>query len=366
MKHLELETIRLHNKMKTLGEMLVSLEQYREMAAQGLTKQSAAIVAQDVLRITRHIDGKDTVALEQYADLKNAMSQALGMEDASTIGSRITSAIATFKEWLIKMYRMIKEQVGALLTSFSKLRAKVDALQGSVKSVPDTQTEVHIPAKLANQVSISGELGDGNFGILRELANFGAVEYPDAINDFYLELASVVKNFDPSQDASGMVSAIQEALTPLNFSNTDSKTYPGNVMVVHDDSGYNYSIAEVEARVIEEDVVRKARSSAELSAALNEIVKIIDIAEKLEEVSTRIETSVNKVVEATDALEAKTKSGEEEQQKNASAMISTVLTTTSKVDGNSAGIIRYLGRVLSAHLAIIEHEVKTATNSQRA
>jgi hypothetical protein len=47
-------------------------------------------------------------------------------------------------------------------------------------------------------------------------------------------------------------------------------------------------------------------------------------------------------------------------------MISTVLTTTSKVDGNSAGIIRYLGRVLSAHLAIIEHEVKTATNSQRA
>jgi hypothetical protein len=363
MKHLE--QIKLQKKLKTLGEMLVSLEQYRELAVNGLTKQAAAVVAQDVLRITRHIGG-DTVALEHHADLKNALSHALSLEDADTIGSRIGAAVGKFKEWLKEMYSMIKDQVGALLTSFSKLRAKVEALKGSVKSVPDGQTEVHIPAKLANQVAISGDMGDGNFAELREVATFGAVAYPDAINDFYLELASVVKNFDPGQDASGMVSAIEETLTPLNFSNTDNSTYPGNVMVVHDDSGYNYTIAEVEARVIEEDVVRKARSSTELSHDLNEIIKIIDIAEKLEEVSVRIETSVNKVVEATDELEAKTKEGDEERQKNASSMISTVLSTTSKVDANSAGIIRYIGRVLNAHLTIIEHEVKTATNAQRA
>ncbi|WDS62338.1 virion structural protein [Pseudomonas phage D6] len=362
---LDLERIRLQNKLRTLGEMLVSLEEYRQLAVGGLSKQAAVAVTQDVMRITRHI-GEDTVALESHADLRNAMSQALSMEDSSSIGSRISAAIARFKEWLKKVYEMVRDQVGALLTSFSKLREKVEVLKGSVKSVPETNTEVHIPAKLAQQVSIQGDFGDGNFTQLRALANFGAVAYPDAINDFYMELASVVKSFDPSHDATSMVKAVQESMAPLNFTNIDNQTYPGNVMIVPDESGYNYSIAEVEARVVDQEVVRKVRSSAELAAVLNQISTVIGVAEKLEEVSARIETSINKVVEATDELEAKAKDGDEEKQKNANTMISTVLQNTSKVDNNNSSIIRYLGRVLEAHLKIIEHEVKTATNSQRA
>lgn len=362
---LHLECARLQNKLRTLGEMIYSLEEYRQLSLGGLSKQAALAVSKDVIRITRHI-GEDTASLESHADLSNALSQALSLEDSDSIGSKISSAIARFKEWLKKIYQLVRDQVGALLISFTKLREKVETLQGSVKSVPETSTEVHIPSRLAQQVSIQGEYGDGNFTQLRALANFGAVAYPDAINDFYMELASVVKSFDPSQDASSMVKAVEDSLAPLNFSNIDNQTYPGNVMIVPDESGHNYSIAEVEARVVEEDVVRKVRSSAELAAALNQVSVIIGVAEKLEEASTRIETSINKVVEATDELEAKVKDGDEEKQKNANSMISTVLQNTSKVNNDNSSIIRYLGRVLEAHLKIIEHEVNTATNSQRA
>jgi len=361
---LELERIRLQNKLRTLGEMLVSLEEYRQLAAGGLSRQAAIVVGHDVIRISRYI-GEETASLESHTDLKNAVSLALSMEDSSSIGSKVSSAIARFKEWLKKIYEMVRNQVGALLTSFSKLREKVETLKGTVKSVPDTNTEVHIPAKLAQQVSIQGDFGNGNFTQLRALANFGAVAYPDAINDFYLELASVVKSFDPSHDATTMVKAVQESLAPLNFSNIDNQTYPGNVMIVPDESGYNYSIAEVEARVVDEEVVRKVRSSGELTQVLDHLINIIGVAEKLEEVSARIETSINKVVEATDELEAKAKDGDEEKQQNANAMITTVLQNTAKVDNNNSSIIRYLGRVIEAHLKIIDHEVKTATNSQR-
>lgn len=366
MKHPEQEQLRLERKLKTLGEMLISLEAYQVLAADGLSKQAAVVVSQDVLRIAKHIGSTDTIALENYSRLDNAMSQAISLEDNLAMGSRIAAAIIKFKEWLMQVFKLVKEQVGALLTSFNKLRAKIEELRGHVKSIPNSDTEVHIPAKLAQRVAIQGDMNEGHFPELRQLASFGAVAYPEAINDFYLELAAIVKAFDPTQDAAGLIEAIEKSLTPLNFTNVDTKTYPGNVMIVHDDTGYNYSIAEVEARIVEEDVVVKIPNGNDLNRRLHEITKVIDIAEKLEAVSSTIETSVNKVIEATDELEKKAKGLDEIQQKNTSAMISTVLATTSKVKAGQAGIIRYLGRVLDAHLAIIEHEVKTATNSQRA
>lgn len=366
MHNLELEQIRLQRKLRTLGEMLVSLEEYQTLAKHGLTKQTAVIVSQDLVRIARHIGSETVISQEDAAQLENTATETATATDSKSLGDRVLSAIKTFKEWLVKAYKMIKDQVGALLTSFTQLRAKVDALRGAVKTVPEGNTEVHIPVKLAQQISISGEEGDGHFSELRQLANFGAVVYPDAINDFYMEIASVVKNFDTTQEASGMVEAIEQALTPLNFSNLDTQTYPGNVMISHDESGYNYTIAEVEARIIEEDIVRKVRSSSELTSALNNIIKVIDIAEKIENSVTQIETAIDKVIESSDALVARVKDKDEDQKSHAKAMVTSVLATTSKVSTNTAPIIRYLGRVLSAHLQLIDHEVKTATNSQRA
>jgi hypothetical protein len=366
MHNLELERIRLQRKLSTLGEMLVSLESYQTLAKTGLSKQTAAVVQHDLLCIARHIGSMIVVSQEDATQMEDIAVQASKETDSKSLGDKVLSAIKTFKEWLVKAYKMVKDQVGALLTSFTALRAKVDVLRGAVKAVPENKTEVHIPAKLANQVSISGDMGDGHFQALRSIANFGAVAYPEAISEFYQEIAAVVKNFDPAYEASGMVSAIEQALTPLNFSNVDTETYPGNVMISHDETGYNYTVAEVEARIVEEDVVRQVRSSAELTAALNNIVRVIELAEKIEGTSVQIETAIDKVVEFSDALVAKVKDRDEDHKKNASAMVTSVLATTSKVSTNTAGIIRYLGRVLSAHLQIIDHEVKTATNSQRA
>jgi hypothetical protein len=365
MHNLELERIRLQRKLQTLGEMLVSLEEYQTLAKTGLTKPTATIISHDLVRIARHIGSVDAVSLEDAVTMEQTATQTATGTDSTSLGDKVLSAIKTFKEWLVKAYKLVKDQVGALLTSFTALRAKADALRGMVKSVPDNNTEVHIPVKLAQQVSISGEMGDGHFQALRQIANFGAVAYPEAISEFYLEIATVVKNFDPTQEASSMVAAIEQSLTPLNFSNVDTETYPGNVMITHDESGYNYNVAETEARIVEEDVVRKVRSSSELTAAINNVVKVIDLAEKIEGTSAQIETAIDKVVEASDALVAKVKTKDEDQKKNASAMVTSVLATTSKVSTSTAGIIRYLGRVLNAHLQIIDHEVKTATNSQR-
>ena len=366
MQHHELTLLHLQRKMSTLAGMLVSLEEYRVLAKSGLSRQAASVVATDVLRVSKLIGDTDVASLEAYVSFDKSMSMALGMEDASAIGAKIAAAIKAFKEWLKDVYALLKEQVGALLVSFGKLRAKIDVLKGTVKSVPDTPVEVHIPSQLANKVAIQGDLNQGHFPELRELANFGAVAYPEALNDFYLELAAVVKNFDPSQDATTMVAAIEESLKPLNFTNVDNQTYPGNVMIVHDDTGYNYSIAEIEARIVDADITRKSRTSAEFQHDLLELVRVIDIAEKLQEVSGKIETSVSKVVEATDDLEKSVAEKDDVEKQNASAMISSVLSTTTKVKASNASIIRYLGRVIETHLQIMELEVKTATNSQRA
>lgn len=366
MRNLELEQIHLQRKLRTLGEMLVSLEEYHTLAKHGLSKQTAAIVSQDLIRIARHIGSEDVASLEDAAELENTASQAASGTDSKSLGERVMSAIKTFKEWLVKAYKMVQTQVGALLTSFTQLRAKVDTLRGSVKSMPDTNTEVHIPTKLAQQISISGDMGDGHWEELRTVANFGAVVYPEAIGEFYQEIAAVVNHFDPTHEADGLVEAIENALTPLNFSNLDIKTYPGNVMISHDESGYNYTMAEVEARIVDADVTRNVRTAGELTVALDQIVKVIDIAEKIEGATAHIETAIDKVVEASDALVAKVKDKDDVQKKNANSMVTSVLATTSKVSTNTSSIIRYLGRVLSAHLQLIDHEIKTATNSQRA
>ena len=347
--------------------MLVSLEEYRQLAANGVSKQTATVIAQDVLRITRFMGFKDAPALEAHAALSNAMSQALGMEDSDSISGRIKVAIAKFKEWLIKTYNMIKDQVGAMLVSFNKMRERISILQGTAKSIPDgSKTEVHIPASLAQQVAVQGDFSDANLAALQKVAQFGSTTYPEAINDFFLELATVVKSYSPVDPADTMVDAINQSLSPLNFSNIDNDVYPGNVMITPDAEGYNYTIAQVEARQVEGDVTRPVRSSAEIQSALNELVKIITIAEKIKNSTDTIESSMGKVVEAADDLSSKVKSSDEEQQNNASSLVSLVLSSTNKVNNSSANIIRYLGRVINAHLAIIETEIKVATTAQRA
>lgn len=362
-----LQHYQLQHKLRTLEGMLVSLEEYRVLASKGLSKQSAQVVARDVLCIARFMGDTDAPSLEAHADLSNALIKALGMEDSDSISSRIKAAIVKFKEWLVKMYNLVKDQVGAMMVSFNKLREHIEVLKGTVKSIPDdSKTEVHIPAKLAQQVSIQGEYGDGNFEALRKVAVFGSTTYPEAINDFFLELATVVKSFDPTQEASSMVSAIEQSLAPLNFSNVDNTVYPGNVMITPDESGYNYTIAHVDARLIEGDVTRTIRGSAEIQKALVELIKIIDIAEKIRGTTDSIEESVGKVIEEADNLSDKVKSADEEQQNNASALVTLVLGSTNKVNNSSASIIRYLGRVIHAHLAIIETEIKIATTAQRA
>lgn len=365
--NLELQHLQLQHKLRTLESMMVSLEEYRVLAANGLSKQAATVVAQDVLRITRFMGFNDAPALEAHADLGNAMSMALGMEDASSIAARIKVAIAKFKEWLMQIYNQIKDQIGAMLVSFTKMRERIEVLRGNAKSIPDgAQTEVHIPAKLAQQVSVQGEFSDANLKALQKVAQFGSTTYPEAINEFFLELATVVKAYSPTDSADSMVAAIQESLAPLNFSNIDNDVYPGNVMITPDEGGYNYTIAQVEARQIDADVTQKVRGSVEIQSTLQELTKVIDIAEKIESTSAMIETSVGKVVEAADALSDKVKSADEEQQNNASSMVTQVLSSTNKVNNSSANIIRYLGRVINAHLAIIEHEISVATTAQRA
>uniref|UniRef100_A0AB39CCY9 Internal head protein n=1 Tax=Pseudomonas phage RVTF4 TaxID=3236931 RepID=A0AB39CCY9_9VIRU len=347
--------------------MLVSLEEYRQLAANGVSKQTATVIAQDVLRITRFMGFNDAPALEAHADLSNAMSHALGMEDSDSIAGRIKVAIAKFKEWLLKTYNMIKDQIGAMLVSFNKMRERIEVLRGTAKSIPDSsKTEVHIPANMAQQVAIQGDFSDANLASLQKVAQFGSTTYPEAINEFFLELATVVKSYSPTESADTMVDAINQSLAPLNFSNIDNDVYPGNVMITPDEDGYNYSIAQVEARQVEGDITRPVRGGAEIQTVLNELTKVIDIAEKIEGTSTTIETSVGKVIEAADSLSAKVKTADEEQQNNASSLVSLVLSSTNKVNNSSANIIRYLGRVINAHLAIIEHEVKVATTAQRA
>lgn len=360
----EMEQLQLHRKMQKLGRLMHSMEAYQTIAKAGLTKQAAGIVANDLIKLGKLI-GDDSVGLEAHAELTEAVSHANSSKDTNTIGDKILAAIKRFKEWLKEAYEKVKEQVGAMMVSFTRLRDKVTQFKEKAKTMPDTQVEIHIPTNLANQVAIQGSMNEGHFPELRGLANFGAIAYPEALHDFYSELAAVVKNFDPSQEASGMVAAIEGTLKPLNFTNVDTDTYPGNVMIVPDDSGYNYSIAQVEARVIEEEVVRKARTGAELQKDLLELDKVIDIAEKLQDVNGKVETAISKVTEATDALEAKVKSSDEEQRNNATSMITATLSTTSQVRIGTAGIVRYLGRVLEAHLKIMEIEFATATKSQR-
>lgn len=365
MHSLDLQQIRLQHKLRTLNEMIISLEEYQSMIRGGVSKQAAIAVAQDVLRITKYMGFRDAPALEAHAELSNAMSHALGMENSESIGARIRAAIAKFKEWLIQMYNTIKDQIGAMMVSFTKMRERIEVLKGSLKGMSDnTQTEVHIPAKLAQQVSIQGDMDDGHFPALLKVAQFGSTTYPDAINEFFLELASVVKMFNPTEPAESMVQAIQESLAPLNFANVDTATYPGNVMITPDESGYNYTIAQVEARIVDADVTRPVRDSATIQRDLVEILRVIEQAEKIQGTSTNIETSVNKVVEATDELSKK--AADETQESNVSQLVRTVLANTSKVNNSSANIIRYLGRVLNAHLQIIEHEIRVATTAQRA
>lgn len=362
----DLQHLQLQHKLRTLEGMLVSLEEYRVMAASGLTKQAATVVAQDVLRITRFMGFTDAPALEAHANLNNAMSQALGLEDAQSISARIKVAIAKFKEWLIRMYNLVKDQVGAMMVSFNKMRERIEILKGTAKSIPEgSKTEVHIPAKLAQQVSIQGNYGDGNFSALTKVAQFGSTTYPEAVKEFFLELATVVKSYDPSVEANTMVDAINQSLAPLNFSNIDNDVYPGNVMITPDESGYNYTIAQVDARLVEADITRKVRSGAEIQRDLLELIKIIDISEKIRGTSDGIEESVEKVIEEADSLSDKVKSADEDQQSNAGALVSLVLSSTNKVNNSSANIIRYLGRVINAHLAIIETEIKVATTAQR-
>lgn len=354
-------------RLVVLSEMITSLEEYQAMAKNGLTRQASAAVAADILSMTRYMGFRDAPALEAHADLQTSFQHALGMEDAASISARIKMAIAKFKEWLISMYNTIRDQVGAMMVSFTKLRERVDSLKGMAKSIPDnSKTEVHIPANLAQQVSIQGDFGDGNFQQLQTVAKFGAITYPEAINEFFLELASVVKSYNPGESADSMVEAIEQSLAPLNFSNIDNNTYPGNVMITPDEGGFNYTIAAVEARQVEADVTRPVRNGIEIQRTLGEILKVIDIAEQIQGTSANIETSVNKVVEATDDLGKKTQDADEGQQQNASSMITAALSSTNKVSNSSANIIRYLGRVLNAHLQIIDHEIKVATTSQRA
>lgn len=360
----EQEHLRLQRKMQKLGSLMLSMEAYLPLAAQGLSRQAAVVVSRDLQRVADLI-GEDAMGLEAHSGLANVLSHAMGMEDASAIADKIVAAIKRFKEWLMSAYKLVKDQIGALMISFTRLNERVSDYKERVKTVPEQGVEVHIPTKLANQVAIQGAMNEGHFPELRSLANFGAVVYPEALGDFYNELSAVVKHFDPTDDPTTLVAAIEATLKPLNFTNMDNKTYPGNVMIIQDDSGYNYSIAQVEARVVEEDIVRRSRTSGELQHELAELEKVIAIAEKLQDVNGKVETAINKVIEATDELEAKVKGDDEAKKAHATSLITSVLSTTAQVKSNTASIVRYLGKVIEAHLAIIDIEVKTSTKKQQ-
>jgi hypothetical protein len=365
---LEKREAELTYQLISLEGELASLEAYSKVLKHGLTNQAAAFLYTDLQRFDKIYGFTSTVSVEDFA-VATARSNSPTTVPLEGIGSRITAALKQFQEWIKKLFEIARQQVSHLVTSFTGLRTRLQGVQEQVKTMPDgAKMTVHLPGAIVNQLSINGKFERSDLKSIGGLAQFGAVTYPSVVEEFYAELATIIKVYVPSDGGpEEMVSAIEESTRPLHQLGESDVTFPGNMKLAISDDGLSYSVAQVDADTNGEDLELPVRSRQELEKLLGGIGAIIDVVEKIAPAEDSISAAVEKVVEAADVLSEKAqKSADQASVSNAEAVINAAMAVTRQAKPGNKSIIKYVGRVLNTHLAAIQREVETATNHQRA
>jgi FtsZ-binding cell division protein ZapB len=348
----------LERKLDMAVQHLVTLEQYRQIAKPGLTKQAASIMAVGLKEIAEFM-GEPTLGLEAIASTSNAVSIRPSDETDGTLLARLKALVAKFIKWLRELIDRAMTEVAALRADFGKLKERAKEM---LTSVVDLKTaEVTIPAALMNRVSIDAVENQGHWPELEEMVEFVIHTYPEAVTEFYSEVAGILNTTDLKQDTSGLATAMSNATQPMKIDGIDKTIYPGNVMITSIADGFSYRVAPHESNQFSEAVTRNTRDETELRTALNEIISLSTEMESIKDANTKVKAAVDKAMEALEKLQARAENGTPEEIENANNLVTTVLDSISKVKTGDASIIRYVDNVIKAHLTLIENEIKAAT-----
>lgn len=356
---------RLVDDIKNLSGTLAALESYHKILISGhtLSRQAAAVMHTDLNQITKEWSLDQKVALEDFPMVAGGAPIASQPSTLANVTEKIGQVVERLKEILIELFEKARAEIDEVLNGMGNIQEKVKDAKVAVANMPiETGRSLTVDSGMMNFLSVDGDFGTGHLDLLARLAKVGSTVYPGVVTDFYDELAAVIKNYQPSTGAEEFIASIEQSTRPLEFLNKDETLYPGNQRLVMDEDGFSYGMAQDDsATSVDTPQDMQIRPKAVLGQQLIKILTVLEELELARDAEARMGESVKRLVEAAGSLSAKVEATKDANAINdGTKVVNAALSYAQKARPNNKSILKYVGRQLAAHLALIKLEAQTA------